>query len=156
MSQRIPFSDPSINKTINHEQLNQIIEAILAGEYSWACFLLLRCTGYDPLQYIPYRTYNRLVKKSCQVGGVCIQATNRIKTENQCSEINSSSTSSQGRLSKIKDLSYIDLVGKQHTQLRGGNLEHWLDEKALEYSSLKEQLVQHKNQILNIAGFFIQ
>ncbi len=122
MAQRIPVSDPSINTTISHEQLNQIVEAILAGEYSWACFLLLCCTGYEPSRYIPYRTYNRLVKKSCQAGKVSIQTTNRIKTENQCSEINSSRTSSQGSLSKIKDLGYLEVVGKQKTQVRGGSL----------------------------------
>lgn len=118
MTQRIPFSEASVNKTINHEQLNQIIEAILAGKYSWACFLLLRCTGYDPLQYIPYRTYNRLLKENCYVGNSSRQA----KTESQHSESHSSSTSSQGCLSKIKDLGYLEVVGKQKTQIRGGSL----------------------------------
>jgi hypothetical protein len=121
MTQRIPFSEASINKSINHEQLNQIIEAILAGKYSWACFLLLRCTGYDPLQYIPYRTYNRLLKENCCVGNSSRQTNDRIKTESQVSESNSSSTSSQG-LNKIKDLGYLEVVGKQKAQVRGGCL----------------------------------
>ena len=41
MTQRISFSDTRVNKTIHDEQLNQIIEAILAGKYSWACFLIV-------------------------------------------------------------------------------------------------------------------
>lgn len=48
--------------TISFDQLIQIIEAILEGRYSWACVLLLRFAGFNPLHYIPYRTYNRLIK----------------------------------------------------------------------------------------------
>jgi hypothetical protein len=44
------------------EQFNQVIEAILDGKYSWACVLILRFAGYNPLHFIPYRTYNRLTK----------------------------------------------------------------------------------------------
>ena len=50
------------DKAMTEEQFNQVIEAILAGKYSWACVLILRFAGYNPLHYIPYRTYNRLVK----------------------------------------------------------------------------------------------
>lgn len=117
MTQRIPFSDTRVNKTIHDEQLNQIIEAILAGKYSWACFLLLRFTGYDPLHYIPYRTYNRLVKENCHLGSSNRQITDTVKSDNH-----RSSTSSQGSLSKIKDLGYLEVVGKQKTQVRGGIL----------------------------------
>ena len=31
-----------INKKINTDQIEQIIKAIIAGKYSWACVLLLR------------------------------------------------------------------------------------------------------------------
>lgn len=48
--------------TISFDQFIQIIEAILEGRYSWACVLLLRFAGFNPLHYIPYRTYNRLIK----------------------------------------------------------------------------------------------
>jgi hypothetical protein len=135
MTQRIPFSEASVNKSINHEQLNQIIEAILAGKYSWACFLLLRCTGYDPLQYIPYRTYNRLLKENCCVGNSSRQTNDRIKTESQVSENNFSSTPSQG-LSKIKDLGYLEVVGKQKAQVRGGCLLQLFDFAKLKINDL--------------------
>lgn len=122
MAGRISFSDTRVNKTIHDEQLNQIIEAILAGKYSWACFLLLRCTGYDPLHYIPYRTYNRLVKENCHPGTSNRHITDPVKPDHQGSKINFSNTSSQGSLSKIKDLGYLEVVGKQKTQVRGGIL----------------------------------
>ncbi len=49
------------------EKLDQIIDAIVDGKYSWACVLLLRSNGLNPLHYIPYRTYNRLLKENIQV-----------------------------------------------------------------------------------------
>jgi hypothetical protein len=51
---------------LDAEQFTQVIEAILAGKYSWACVLMLRFSGHNPLHYIPYRTYNRLVKEDLQ------------------------------------------------------------------------------------------
>jgi len=68
MNQKISCSITSVNKKINPEQFNQIIVAILDGKYSWACVLLLRFAGYNPLDYVPYRTYNRLVKENGQIG----------------------------------------------------------------------------------------
>ncbi|WP_414529797.1 HetP family heterocyst commitment protein [Nodularia chucula] len=53
------------SKKINTEQIEQIIKAIIAGKYSWACVLILRFSGYNPIDYIPYRTYIRLVKNNC-------------------------------------------------------------------------------------------
>ena len=52
-------------KKINTEQIEQIIKAIIAGKYSWACVLMLRFSGYNPIDYIPYRTYIRLLKNNC-------------------------------------------------------------------------------------------
>lgn len=49
-------------KTMNEDQFDQVIDAILSGKYSWACVLILKFAGYNPLHYIPYRTYIRLVK----------------------------------------------------------------------------------------------
>ena len=52
------------DKSMTSEQFAQVIEAILAGKYSWACLLILRFAGYNPLHYIPYRTFNRLLKEN--------------------------------------------------------------------------------------------
>jgi hypothetical protein len=67
MTQQMPFSKSTNHQTLSTEQFNQIIEAILSGKYSWACLLLLRYVGYNPEQYIPYRTYNRLLKENCNI-----------------------------------------------------------------------------------------
>lgn len=61
------FYNQKHTEAINQEQLAHIIEAIGAGKYSWACVLLLLFVGHDPLKYIPYNTYNRLVKQNCKV-----------------------------------------------------------------------------------------
>ncbi len=52
----------TFDNKVDTEQFNQVVEAILSGKYSWACVLMLRFAGYNPLDYIPYRTYNRLLK----------------------------------------------------------------------------------------------
>lgn len=121
MTGRIPFSDTTVNKTIHDEQLNQIIEAILAGKYSWACFLLLRCTGYDPLHYIPYRTYNRLVKENCQIPKQNAVNTNHLNSNSRYSQFSADSTPAHQQTSKITDLDFLEVERKQNTRLRGGD-----------------------------------
>ncbi|MGB7439843.1 MAG: HetP family heterocyst commitment protein [Coleofasciculaceae cyanobacterium] len=64
MTTQISYSRRESNQAISTEQLDQIVDAILAGKYSWACVLLLRFVGYNPLHYIPYRTHNRLLKEN--------------------------------------------------------------------------------------------
>ena len=49
---------------MNKKQVEEVVEAILARKYSWACVLTLRFHGYDPVDYIPYRTYIRLLKEN--------------------------------------------------------------------------------------------
>lgn len=46
----------------NSREIEPIITAILDGKYSWACVLMLQLMGHNPSEYIPYRTYTRLVK----------------------------------------------------------------------------------------------
>lgn len=58
----------SVNKQIKTEQIEQIIKAIISGKYSWACVLMLQFSGYDPVDYIPYRTYIRLLKNNYLLG----------------------------------------------------------------------------------------
>lgn len=47
-------------------ECSEVIKAILEGKYSWACVLMLRSCGYNPLHYIPYRTYQRLLKENAK------------------------------------------------------------------------------------------
>ncbi|AFZ24127.1 hypothetical protein Cylst_1875 [Cylindrospermum stagnale PCC 7417] len=67
MNQNITGYNPQIGKKINTEQIEQIVKAIIAGKYSWACVLILRFGGYNPMDYIPYRTYIRVIKSNCLV-----------------------------------------------------------------------------------------
>lgn len=95
---------PSANHSqigLKPEQLDEIISAILSGKYSWACFLLLRCTGYNPLDYIPYRTSNRLLKENSQI------------SKSSQSETNSA-------LGKIADLDHLEVVKDKRAGVRGG------------------------------------
>ena len=87
---------------IKPEQLDEIIAAILAGKYSWACFLLLRCTGYNPLDYIPYRTSNRLLKENSQIR-------------------KSSKSETKSALGKIDDLDHLEVVREKLAGVRGGD-----------------------------------
>ncbi len=87
---------------IKPEELDEIISAILAGKYSWACFLLLRCTGYNPLDYIPYRTSNRLLKENSQIS-------------------KSSKSGTKSALGKIDDLDHLEVVGEKPAGVRGGD-----------------------------------
>lgn len=73
---QISVLNTSGNKTITSEQFANLTEAILDGEYSWACVLLLQSVGENPLHYVPYRTYYRLVKKHT-----------RIKKQSRCETI---------------------------------------------------------------------
>ena len=54
----------NMNRTMTEDQFCQVVDAILNGKYSWACLLILQFSGYNPLHYIPYRTYNRLMKEN--------------------------------------------------------------------------------------------
>jgi len=68
MSQDFSDYNSSVSKKIKTEQIEQIIKAIISGKYSWACVLVLQFAGYNPMNYIPYRTYIRLVKNNCLLG----------------------------------------------------------------------------------------
>lgn len=123
----------NFNKGINPQQFDQIVEAILAGKYSWACVLMLRVAGYNPLHYIPYRTYNRLLKEN--------SSTSR-QQQQECETITITPSSADKSvptncLGKIKDLTYLEVVGKQKTEIRGGNMEQWLTQEIQEYEPLK-------------------
>jgi len=100
----------NLNKTMTEAQFNEVIDAILAGKYSWACVLILSFAGYNPLHYIPYRTYNRLLKANRNCGG---QKSDR-----------TSST-------KIKDLGYCENMKNKDVRVAGGmraiDRGSWLD-----------------------------
>jgi hypothetical protein len=81
VSQNVADYNRQINKKINTEQIEQIVKAIMSGKYSWACVLLLRFSGHNPIDYIPYRTYIRLLKKNCLLGGSGQNSTTKKEVE---------------------------------------------------------------------------
>lgn len=148
MNQDIAQSSSNLEKTLNSEQFDRVIEAILAGKYSWACVLMLRFTGYNPLHYIPYRTYNRLLKdntpgkknKNPQRQNNNINITQSDRVEKHQRNVTPSC------LSQIKDLPYLEVVGKQKAEINGGKLEHWLGKKVNEYQSKKPEVTPSNNK----------
>jgi len=141
INQHIPGHSSKLDQKIKPEQLDRVVEAILAGKYSWACVLMLRFAGYNPLHYIPYRTYNRLLKENSQVNKSNQQQTEDVKIAKLSSDKRSDVNVSPGCLSKIKDLAYLEVVGKQKTEIRGGHLE-----QCFEYQSIESELTPEKTQ----------
>jgi hypothetical protein len=91
------------DRVMQPEHFNQVIDAILSGKYSWACVLILKFGGYNPLHYIPYRTYNRIVKDNV--------ATKR----DAKSQLNSPASAIA-----LQDLGYVKSIESQENSVRGG------------------------------------
>lgn len=138
MNQDIAGISNNFNKKINPEQFDQIVEAILAGKYSWACVLILRLAGYNPLHYIPYRTYNRLLKENSQANKSHQQGDESIKTAQLTADKKSDNNATANCLGKIKDLAYLDVVGKK-TEIRSGGLDQLLAKQIHESQSIKSE-----------------
>lgn len=129
MHQHMSDLNSKLDKTMTTEQFEQVVEAILAGKYSWACVLILRFAGYNPLHYIPYRTYNRLLKENSP-----FNRGKQNQTDAMVGKVSSTPTPNQScgdkSMTKIKDLAYLEVVGKQKTEVMGGCNSQWLDAKA--------------------------
>ena len=104
MNQNFYSSNSTLDQVMTPEQFNQIVEAILAGKYSWACVLVLRFAGYNPLHYLPYRTYKRLMKDNRQSGSSSGLEKNRRDKDTEPSAVKSGQASSQRRSRQIKVL----------------------------------------------------
>lgn len=143
MTQELP-SHTEIYKAMTDEQFNQIIDAILDGKYSWSCVLVLRCFGYNPLDYIPYRTYYRLLKENDDTSRSSRHIANNKNFFNKCSIGSPTDDFSHSYLIQINDISYIHDVRKQHTKIGGSNQNQSLSKLILESSSFKFTLRQHK------------
>lgn len=95
-------SSSQLDKTMSEAQFNQIVEAILSGKYSWACLLILRFSGYNPLHYIPYRTYNRLMKANQGPKSQLVQDADPPQSN------------------KFKDLGYLEEIDHPSKKVKGG------------------------------------
>lgn len=105
-------SDSQLNKVMTNEQFNQVVDAILSGKYSWACLLILRFSGYNPLHYIPYRTYNRLMKANRNIEKQASPA-----TKSDCS---GELRFKQKKTSQLRDIYYLEDASRQSAEIKGG------------------------------------
>ena len=111
-------SEPKIDRVMTAEQFGQIIEAIISGKYSWACVLILRFAGYNPLHYIPYRTYNRLTKDNSFER----RRTEPVLTTALGTGKSSHKSKSRKKYSEqLEDLTYLEEFKECSTKLTGGN-----------------------------------
>ncbi|WP_017655139.1 HetP family heterocyst commitment protein [Fortiea contorta] len=116
MNYDINSSQKNYQKAISPEQLNQIIEAIADGRYSWACVLILRFVGYNPLHFIPQRTYSRLIKENTQTPASSL-STNRQTSTNIPSTVHNSHQKNPSQvLNKINDLDYLETFDHKQTR----------------------------------------
>lgn len=150
MNQDIAGISSNLDKTVKAQQIDKIVEAILAGKYSWACVLMLRFAGYNPLHYIPYRTYNRLLKENSKASRTNQQQSENIKMLKHANDSISDSNGSSSCLSKIKDLAYLEVVGKQKTEIRGGSLDQRMPQQINDNQSSKSQLKPGSTQDISL------
>jgi hypothetical protein len=106
------INEQRFNKVMTEQQFNEVVEAILAGKYSWACVLILRAAGYNPLHYIPYRTYNRLIKDNC-----CPKRESH--QQEQAPQDRELSRPQQLQTHNIGDLSYLEKINKNESKITG-------------------------------------
>ncbi len=116
--------NPKIDKAMTTEQFTQVVDAILNGKYSWACLLILRFAGYNPLHYIPYRTFNRLMKEN-DMGD---RTHSDSKKESLLAQYRPTQpVASAIRSSEIRDLNYLEPLNQGSYNPKGGNRINWLE-----------------------------
>ncbi|MBW4645611.1 MAG: HetP family heterocyst commitment protein [Goleter apudmare HA4340-LM2] len=130
MNYNITSSQKNYQKAISPEQLNQIVEAIADGRYSWACVLILRFVGYNPLHFIPQRTYSRLMKENSQIQNTPISTSRNIPTSIPSSVNRSSNRATTEVLNQMNDVDYLETSDKKQARLQGDNKPHHLETKS--------------------------
>jgi len=130
MVYEVSDSNTGVAPNLDDDKVSEITAAILEGKYSWACFLLLRDLGYEPSEYIAYRTYYRLIKEhreslednepEASITSACDRAKHISKAYRQSSHLPSHGSTSRQKLTQIKDLAYLEKVGDQPVRVRGG------------------------------------
>lgn len=108
-----------LDKTMSSEQFTEVIAAISEGKYSWACVLILRIAGYNPLHYIPYRTYNRLIKENVKRAQFTARSAQDI-----CSS--RSREAPPNRLVHLEDLDYVEAIHQSKASVRGGSFQRMI------------------------------
>lgn len=127
---------PSTNKYLTTEQFEEIVAAISEGKYSWACVLILRFAGYNPLHYIPYRTYNRLEKDNRCCVPTKIKAAQERDRQQPPVEVRQEAKCSCKSGVKVRNLDYVESIHRKASTVRGGSRlplrpANWLDPQSL-------------------------
>ncbi len=118
MSYTISSSSAQLDRIMTPEQFDLVVDAILAGKYSWACVLILRFGGYNPLHYIPYRTYNRLMKESRQG----VQESGHRTSRNTDENYQPLEPATPPRISEVKEYAYKEAAQNQLTKIGYKNI----------------------------------
>jgi hypothetical protein len=137
-----------LDKAMSPDQFNQVVEAILEGKYSWACLLILQFAGYNPLHYIPYRTYNRLMKENNPRKQTNKQPNRQTEQAAHCSS--DADLSIQDCITRLEDLGYLESIKQSQVNVKGGSepgifrsgfyppkVQTWLDEKIQNLEAIK-------------------
>jgi len=133
MNYQISSYQNNLHSVITHEQLEQVIKAISDGRYSWACVLILRFVGYNPLHFIPQRTYSRLIKEQSQLTAESLESAPTIN-----SSVNSSDH--QAEIQDFKSANHLEISETQQGNISGIDVKFYLKTKMamLSPSKLKE------------------
>ena len=124
MSQSLYNQKNQVTRTMTEQQFEEIVDAILAGKYSWACVLILQTAGYNPLHYIPYRTYNRLIKDNRLKQQDSQQGKNMTQSS-AISRTKATRSLSDKRGKGINDLNYLESIDEKKTEITGGFRIQW-------------------------------
>lgn len=144
MTQQFISENTKSEKAINTEQLTKIIEAIITGKYSWACVLFLRCYGYEPSHYLPYNTYNRILKQNSKLSNSTRQKSSEKTTSSNYAKATLNNNSSQ-HLENIKKPSQLKILDLQPNKLPAESFEQYLSTKKRRFSY---DLLMNYQQIL--------
>ncbi|EKQ70927.1 hypothetical protein OsccyDRAFT_1236 [Leptolyngbyaceae cyanobacterium JSC-12] len=120
------------NKVMSPEQFNQVVQAITEGRYSWACVLILRFAGYNPVYFIPYRTYSRLVKENRLLNAIAEPSASQPQPNQKLSHdkkemllVHSSDRATSNCLTQLNELHDLEPIDFQENSILGGNFSLW-------------------------------
>ncbi len=102
----------NLKSEIGEQDFSKVIDAIIEGKYSWACVLILQSSGHNPLHYIPYRTYNRLMKSNLK--------SRQEKPTEACLSTNRPLSNASSK-TKFSDLNHVS-IATESKKVRGRGL----------------------------------
>jgi hypothetical protein len=116
-------------KTMTEQQFDEVISAIIDGKYSWACMLILEFAGYNPLYYIPRRTYDRLKKENRRhdIERNAEQFGGKLHSENREDKVtgfpSAESRATRSYQTEIRDLTYLEQADSEIQKAQGRGLD---------------------------------